>query len=128
YIYLQLAVYLTSIVPQLAGYQFAVAVFTTVALAASHWRSVHRAGTIQEFTTLLKGLAFLALVAAFFALGEPRGVTEPSALPLPTGWLFLGASVLAFQAILQTYDGWEGAIYFGEEVREPGRNLPRSLI
>jgi APA family basic amino acid/polyamine antiporter len=29
-------------------------------------------------------------------------------------------------AIIVTYDGWYSAIYFTEEDRDPGRNLPRS--
>ncbi len=128
YIYLLLAGYLTTFARQLAGFELAVAIFTAVALAALHWRSVRHAGKIQELTTLIKGLAFLALVGIFFALGDPSTIRAESGTPLPSGWLLLGAAVLAFQAILQTYDGWEGAIYFGEEVRDPWRNLPRSLI
>ena len=38
------------------------------------------------------------------------------------------ALVLALQAVIYTYDGWYGIIYFGEEVREPGRDVPRSMI
>jgi basic amino acid/polyamine antiporter, APA family len=128
YIYLLLAGYVVGFVPQLTGFTLAIAVCTTIGLAMLHWDSVRNAGRIQEVTTLLKGVAFLALVAAFFLLGEWSGFREPSAADRPTGWLLLGGIVLAFQAILQTYDGWEGAIYFGEEVRDPGRNLPRALI
>lgn len=128
YIYLLLAKYLVDLIPQAAGRESLIAFASAVGLAAIHWRSVHHAGKIQEFTTLLKGLAFLTLVAAFFALGDAKSHRESIPPPLPDGWLFIGAGILAIQAILQTYDGWEGAIYFGEEVRDPGRNLPRSLI
>lgn len=128
YIYLLLADYVAAFIPHAEPFKLAIAVCTTVVLAMLHWDNVHHAGKIQELTTLLKGLAFLALVAAFFALGSGDGIRKEPELPLPSGWLFAGAIVLAFQAILQTYDGWEGAIYFGEEVRDPGRNLPRALI
>ena len=128
YIYLLLAGYVIDFVPQLKGFSLAIAVCTTIGLAMLHWDNVKSAGRIQEVTTLLKGLAFLVLVAAFFLFGEGAGYREASAREMPAGWLLLGGCVLAFQAILQTYDGWEGAIYFGEEVRDPGRNLPRSLI
>ena len=30
--------------------------------------------------------------------------------------------------MIYTYDGWSATIYFSEEVREPGRDIPRSLI
>jgi len=128
YIYLLLAGYVVDFIPQLKGFTLAIAVCTTIGLAMIHWDNVRSAGRIQEVTTLLKGLAFVALVAAFALLGDGVGFREPSSREFPAGWLLLGAAVLAFQAILQTYDGWEGAIYFGEEVRDPGRNLPRSII
>ncbi|MFO0806782.1 MAG: APC family permease [Gemmataceae bacterium] len=128
YIYLLLANYVVDFFPQLQGFTLAIAVCTTIGLAMIHWDNVHSAGRIQEVTTLVKGLAFLALVGAFALLGDGTGCREQSAREAPAGWLLLGAAVFAFQAILQTYDGWEGAIYFGEEVRDPGRNLPRSII
>jgi APA family basic amino acid/polyamine antiporter len=32
------------------------------------------------------------------------------------------------QAMIYTYDGWAGAIYFSEEIEDPGRNIPRSMF
>ena len=128
YIYLLLANYAVDFVPQLKPFTLAIAVCTAAGLAMIHWDNVKNAGRIQELTTLIKGLAFLALVAAFFLIGNWNGFRESSERPFPTGSLFLAAGLIAVQGILQTYDGWEGAIYFGEEVRDPGRNLPRSLI
>ena len=36
--------------------------------------------------------------------------------------------MLALQAVIYTYDGWYGAIYFAEENRDPARNLPRAML
>ena len=38
------------------------------------------------------------------------------------------ALVLALQSVIYTYDGWSGVVYFSEEVRDPARNIPRSLF
>jgi APA family basic amino acid/polyamine antiporter len=38
------------------------------------------------------------------------------------------ALVLALQGVLYTYDGWTVPVYFGEEVRDPARNIPRSMF
>jgi amino acid transporter len=38
------------------------------------------------------------------------------------------ALVLGLQSVIYTYDGWNGPLYFGEEVRDPGRGIPRSMI
>jgi APA family basic amino acid/polyamine antiporter len=38
------------------------------------------------------------------------------------------AVVVALQSVVITYGGWQSALYFAEEDRDPGRNLPRSMI
>jgi APA family basic amino acid/polyamine antiporter len=92
-----------------------------------------RAGSAsQEFLSLAKAVAFLALVAACFLL--PIQAAPPIAPPVPApiaiaGWRSLSlAVVLALQAVITTYDGWASPVYFAEEFSEPGRDLPRSLI
>jgi len=36
--------------------------------------------------------------------------------------------VLALQAVIYSVDGWAGVVYFGEEVRDPGRDIPRAIF
>ena len=36
--------------------------------------------------------------------------------------------MLSLQAVIYTYDGWTGPLYFGEETRNPGRAIPRSMV
>ena len=49
-------------------------------------------------------------------------------MPLPVGWPLAIAIMLGLQAVIYTVDGWDGVIYFGEEVRDPGRNVPRAIL
>ena len=35
--------------------------------------------------------------------------------------------MLALQSVIYTYDGWNGMLYFGGEVKDPGRNVPRGM-
>src|SRR4030095_6076209 len=46
----------------------------------------------------------------------------------PTGVSLIVAVVLSLQAVIYTYDGWTGVIYFSEEVTNPGRDIPRSMF
>ena len=39
-----------------------------------------------------------------------------------TGLLF------AFIPVMFTYSGWNAAAYMAEEIRDPGRNVPRALL
>jgi APA family basic amino acid/polyamine antiporter len=41
---------------------------------------------------------------------------------------FLFAYVLVIQAVIYTFDGWYGAFYFGDEIKNPGREMPRSML
>jgi APA family basic amino acid/polyamine antiporter len=38
------------------------------------------------------------------------------------------AVILALQAVIYTYDGWNGPIYFSEELKDPGREIPRAMF
>jgi len=49
-------------------------------------------------------------------------------LTLPTGWALAVALMLGLQAVFYTIDGWDGVIYFGEEVRDPGKDIPRAIF
>jgi APA family basic amino acid/polyamine antiporter len=46
----------------------------------------------------------------------------------PTGFRFLVAFVLAMQAVIFTYDGYNGIVYFSGELRNPARDIPRSIF
>jgi APA family basic amino acid/polyamine antiporter len=36
--------------------------------------------------------------------------------------------MFALQKVIYTVDGWTGVIYFGEEVKDPGRDIPRAIF
>jgi len=47
---------------------------------------------------------------------------------VPSGLALWAALVVALQGVIYAYDGWTGVIYFSEEVRDPGREIPRALF
>jgi APA family basic amino acid/polyamine antiporter len=86
---------------------------------------------VQNLTSFLKTLAFVALVFACFILGGGGSVAaadSAAARPMLTGMALLAALVLSLQSVIYTYDGWAGAVYFSEEVQDPGRDIPRSMF
>jgi basic amino acid/polyamine antiporter, APA family len=96
------------------------------------WRGIRWGSRAQLLTAAMKTAAFLILVVACFVKGEPAhqaasGASAP-ALSLASGWPLAVAIMLGLQAVVYTIDGWDGVIYFGEEVREPGRDIPRAIF
>src|SRR3712207_2424883 len=118
------------LIPSLAGRTLAVASGVTVAFALLQWRGVRWGSRSQELTSLLKTLAFAALIAACFAYGGGGAAeTRPAqTFSVPTGLGLLTATVLALQGIIYTYDGWYSTVYFGEEVRDTARSVPRAMM
>lgn len=109
----------------------AIALASLVGFALLQLLGLRAGSRSQELLSLVKAVAFLALVAACFLLGGPasRGLAAAPPLLPPAGPLALGVAIVAaLQAVIVTYDGWHSPVYFAEEFHDPGRDLPRSLL
>jgi APA family basic amino acid/polyamine antiporter len=129
---LVLGEYAGRLFPALDGHSVGVACAVTLAFAVLQWRGVRWGSRSQELTSLLKTVAFVALIVACFALGgshETQAVSaSTSGEAARAGVSFLTALVLALQGIIYTYDGWYSTVYFGEEVRDTARSIPRAMV
>ena len=103
-----------------------VALLVLGAMTLVQWFGVRAGGNAQNVTSVLKALALLVLIATCFYLGG-RNPAAVSFVPEREGSALL-AFIISLQAVIYTYDGWSSAIYFGEEIRDPGRNIPRSMF
>jgi len=116
----------------LAGKEKFVAVGILVGFAILQWRGIKWGSGAQLFTAALKTAAFLVLVVACFVLGGLSGAGAmsggASTVALPAGWLLAAGFMLGLQKVIYTVDGWDGIIYFGEEVKNPGRDIPRAIF
>jgi basic amino acid/polyamine antiporter, APA family len=126
YVSIAIGEFAAVLLPALAPAVKLIAVGMLASFAALQWAGVRLSSRFQEAATALKFLAFLALVVACFAyaLSSPARAAGPVALPAGT---FAGL-VVALQSVVITYGGWQSALYFTEEDRDPRRNLPRSMI
>ena len=127
FIALVIAQYAGVLFPALAGHGVAVALAIVVGFAMLQWRGLRLSSSVQNLTSLFKALAYVALVVACFVAGNHQAaVTAP--LPVPQGAPLFAALIFALQGVIYTYDGWTGVIYFSEEVRDPARDIPRSMF
>ncbi len=115
--------------PGLSPYIKLISIIILLFFAAVQWMGLKSSSGTQQLTSLIKAVGFLALVAACFIWGGNISTSGISDVKIPStiSALFF-AFVIALQSIIFTYDGWYSAVYFSEEDKNPGKNLPRSAI
>ncbi len=91
------------------------------------WDATHYVGTIKTVSFLI------LLVAACFALGGHARAAASASATASAGDAcrmepFAVAIILGLQAVVFTIDGWDGVVYVGGEVRNPGRDIPRAIF
>ena len=103
-----------------------IALAIVVILTVLQWFGVRSGATAQNVTSFLKAIALLILIGACFYLGS-RNPAAASFEPDRETSLLL-AFILSLQAVIYTYDGWSAVIYFSEEVKDPGKSIPRAML
>lgn len=102
-----------------------VAGAVVIAFLLLHLRGLRAGRAFQNVSTALKVLLLVAIVGIGFLFGDGAGWHAADA-GRPEG-LWLGIA-LAMQSIFFTYYGSESALQVSEEMREPGRSIPRMLL
>ncbi len=104
------------------------AIVIIAAFTFLHTRGLEAGARVQNALTGLKVLLIVGLVAAGFAFG--RGSLSHLSAAAPFSFDFGGFKTmgLALMWIMFAYSGWNASAYVGSEVRDPSRNLPRSLL
>jgi APA family basic amino acid/polyamine antiporter len=113
----------------LAGHSVAIAIATVVVFTALLWQGSRLGSRAQAVTSLFKTLALMGLVVVCFARasGMPHQLMGPVAQVGAAAPSLFAGFVIAAQAVIYTYDGWSGPIYFSEELRDPARQIPRAM-
>jgi len=112
------------------------AVSVIILFAILQWKSISMGSKVQNVTTIMKGLAFFAIVVACFAFGGHLRPAAESAhlaqsvapVTIPVGAALITALLFGIQATIYTYDGWDGVVYFGDEIKNPGYLVPRAIF
>jgi basic amino acid/polyamine antiporter, APA family len=94
---------------------------------AIHLAGVRQGSMFQNVSTFIKLGLIVILIIAGLAFGKPQPI---SFLPSAQDWNFIFAAPFATSLVyvLYSYSGWNAATYIAEEVHDPQKNLPRSII
>jgi len=123
---LRLGVFDASIEATILRKLYAILVIAT--FTGIHVRGLEFGANVQNVLTILKVGLIVGLVVAGFALGQGSWDHFTQGIDLDFGlggWKVIGLSLMW---IMFAYSGWNASAYIGSEVKDPSKNLPRSLI
>src|SRR5687767_2671205 len=110
-------------VPLTFSPQTLVAIAAIVLMAGIHVAGVGPGRIMGNILAALKVSALLM----FIALGFSIGAGSSANLTATSGPVVWSAWLLALIPVMFTYSGWNAAGYIAEEIRDPGRNVPRAF-
>lgn len=110
-------------IPMSFSRQTIVASLAIWLFAFVHIRGVGPGRIVGNVLTTLKVTALLVFIAVGFSIGtgSSSNLQEAAGTVTTGGWLF------ALIPVMFTYSGWNAAAYMAEEIKDPGRNVPRAL-
>jgi len=104
------------------------AVLVIIIFTMIHLRGIEFGARIQNYLTLLKVLLIVGLVLVGFSLGNGNLAHFSMGKTFTfnfSGWKTLGLSLMW---IMFAYSGWNASAYIGSEIKNPVKNLPKSLF
>jgi APA family basic amino acid/polyamine antiporter len=105
-----------------------IAILFVVFLAAVNFYGTKSGAYLQNFLTLIKFGAILAVcvIVLGFVRGNTGNFVSPPAEPL--SWNLISRIGIALVAIFWAYKGWEQSSYSAGELKNPERNFPSGLF
>lgn len=106
----------------------AIAIGIILVFTVIHYKGLKSGSKVQNLLTMLKVGLIAVLVGAGFVFGEGSFEHLNVQIKVAEGWAGLKTMGLALMWIMWAYSGWNASTYVGSEVRNPVKNIPRSLI
>lgn len=105
----------------------ALGIGITWLVSAVHLFGVHSGSALQNISTLIKLGLIVTLILAGLLVANPQPVSfAPSAADI--GYITGAPFAISLVFVLYSYSGWNAATYIAGEVKDPERNLPRSIL
>jgi len=117
--------YTGAVFPMVDGTHLAAIVVVVITMI--HAYSIRLGSLFQNFSTFLKVLLILVFVVAAVFIPVPQSI---SMLPKWSDVQLIASPSFAVSLIYVSYayTGWNAAVYIAGEIKDPAKNLPRSLV
>jgi amino acid transporter len=102
-----------------------VAIGLIIVLGAINYLGVRSSGNLQVVVTIFKMVLIAAVIAIGIFFGHGDGAHFNQHVPAVGG---VAGFFAAMVSALWAYDGWNNVSMVASEIKDPQRNLPRSLI
>lgn len=104
-----------------------LSVVLVLSLTLLNYLSVKAGNAFQVISTFLKMGVIAALVCGIFFSGEGSVSNFITAEAPAEGWGLLSGIVIAMTGAFYAYDGWVNVTFIAGEIKQPQRNIPKSL-
>jgi basic amino acid/polyamine antiporter, APA family len=106
-----------------------LAIILVLGITVLNYVTVKGSSVLQVFSTVIKVAVIAALIAGIFFSGNGHAGNFVLASAHPKhGWLLIGGIVGAMTSAFMAFDGWINVTFVGGEIKNPQRNIPRSLL
>jgi APA family basic amino acid/polyamine antiporter len=127
------AIYANQLMPAPSGidrryWELGFAVAAMAVVAAVNVAGTKLGGQVQVVGTTVKVGALVAMMVLPFLMGRASVANLTPVWPERIDGSLFKAMMAAMVGVLWAYDGWVNSSELAEEVRDPGRNIPRSLM
>ncbi|MFM6196698.1 MAG: APC family permease [Planktothrix sp.] len=120
------AQYLSSVFPSLNS-SMAIALIAVVFVSLIHSQTLKLGSLFQQAFTVLKVILILVLILAGLTVAHPQPIGFlPNVNDIPK--IFSSSFAISLVYVTYSYSGWNAAVYLASEIKEPEKNLPRSLL
>ena len=105
-----------------------IAILIVISLTALNYRSVNAGNRFQVLATAIKIFVMAALVFGIFFSGNGEFANFYTAENTKSGTALISSIVIAMTGAFFAYDGWINATFIAGEIKDPKKNVPRSLF
>ncbi len=117
--------YFSQVFPLLNPQAIALGIVITIALI--HLKDLKIVSYFQNISTILKVSLIVILIVAGLLVSQPQTISF-----LPTSEdgaiIFSTPFAVSLVFVMYAYSGWNASIYIANEIKDPEKNIPRSLL
>lgn len=105
-----------------------IAIGVSLAISLIHLQNLKAVSRFQKFFTLFKIVLIVVLIVLGFVLADGGSQISFAPTKQSVNDMFSMAFAGSLVWVMLAYSGWNAAAYIVDDMKKPGRNLPRSLL